>query len=235
MTDSTLSSQGPESAASGQVLPVDRYHTGVRMASLALWFVVIMLFYLIGRILFGLVGGEISGGSLLVLVVGAIVLAQPVARWGEKQLVARWTSGRSVRLESGAITLREKSGALRIDLRQKVNYWRWWFVIRGRRGGRVSSGHYCVAVRLAQNDAAFSVYAFLPPKAAEAFGARYRFYELRGSNDKEKTSLGGRDAVYLAAERARWESGAEVDLADFETLLKHLATAVPEFATMTAS
>jgi hypothetical protein len=105
------------------------------MASLALWFVVIMLFYLIGRILFGLVGGEISGGSLLVLVVGAIVLAQPVARWGEKQLVARWTSGRSVRLESGAITLREKSGALRIDLRQKVNYWRWWFVIRGRRGG----------------------------------------------------------------------------------------------------
>src|SRR3990172_4694843 len=100
MTDSTLSSQGPESAASGQILPVDRYHTGVRMASLALCFVMIMLFYLIGRILFSLVGGEISGGSLLVLVVGAIVLAQPVARWGEKQLVARWTSGRSVRLES---------------------------------------------------------------------------------------------------------------------------------------
>ncbi len=235
MTDSTLPSRGREPATTGQVLPVDRYHTGVRLASLALWFVVVMLFYGIGRFLVGLMGGEISGVSLLVLIVGAIVLGQPVARWGEKQLVARWTSGRAVHLEAGAVTLRDKSGALRIDLRQKVNYWRWQFVIRGRRGGRVSNGQHCVAMRLTQNDGAFSVYTFLPPKAAEALGARYRFYELRSSKDKEKPSLGGRDAVYLAAERARWESGAEVDPADFETLLKHLAAAVPEFATMTAA
>ncbi len=235
MTDSTLPSRGREPGPAGQVLPVDRYHTGVRLASLALWFAVVLLFFLIGRFLFGLMGGEINGGSLLVLVVGAIVLGQPVARWGEKQLIARWTSGRAVHLGAEAVTLREKSGTLRIDLRQRVSYWRWWFVIRGRRGGRVSNGQHCVAVRLTQNDTAFSVYAFLPPKAAEALGARYRFYELRGSRDKEKPSLGGRDAVYLAAEHARWESGAEVDPADFEALLKHLAASVPEFATTTAA
>jgi hypothetical protein len=226
---------GKEPMVGGQVLPVDRYHTGVRLAVLALWFAVIMLFYLLGRFLFGLVGGEINGGSLLVLVVGAIVLAQPVARWGEKQLVARWTSGRAVHLEAGVVTLREKSGATRIDLSQKVNYWRWRFRIRGRRGGRVPNGHFCVAVRLTQNDTVFNVYAFLPPKAAEALAARYHFYELRGSNDKEKPAQGGRDALYLAAERARWDSGAEVDPADFEALLRHLAAAVPEFSTNMAS
>jgi hypothetical protein len=234
VTDSTLPSHGREPAAAGQVLPVDRYHTGVRFATLALWFVVILLFYLLGHLLFGLLGVQINGGSLLVLVVGAILVAQPVARWGEKQLVARWTSGRSVHLEAGALTLREKSGDKRIDLRQKVNYWRWQFVIRGRRAGRIPNGHYCAAVRLTQNDTTLSVYTFLPPKAAEALGARYRFYDLRGSSDKDKPSLGGRDALYLAAEHARWDSGAEIDAADFETLLKHLAAAVPEFATMTA-
>jgi hypothetical protein len=225
---------GKEGAPAGQVLQVDRYHTGVRLAALAMWFGVIMALYLLGRGLFVLAGGEISAASLLVLVVGALLLAQPVARWGEKQLVARWTSGRSLVLEPGAVTLREKSGAQRIDLTQKVNYLRWRFEIRGRRGGRVPTGHYCAAIRLTQTDAAFGVYTFLAPKAAEALSARYRFYEVRGSNDKEKPPPGGRDAAFLAAERARWESGAEVDPADFDALLEHLAAAVPEFAAMTA-
>lgn len=233
MKESVLVAKEP--MVGGQVLPVDRYHTGVRLATLVMWFVVVILFYLTGRFLLGLTGGEVTGASLLVLAVGAVLLAYPVTRWGERQLVARWTSGRAVHLDSGSVALREKSGGLRIDLRQKVNYWRWWFVIRDRRGGRVSNGHYCVAVRLTQNDTAFSLYAFLPPKAAEALGARYRFYQLHGSKDKDRPPLGGRDAVYLAAEHARWDSGAEIDPADFEMLLQHLAAFVPEFATITAA
>jgi hypothetical protein len=228
---------GLEPALGGQVLPVDRYHTGLRLALLGMWFGIVVVLYLAGRALLVLIGVEINAGSILVLVLGAILLTQVIGRWGEKQMLERWPSGRTVHLESGSVTLNEKSSVTRIDLRQKMNYWRWRFVIRGRRGGRVSNGHACVAVRLVQGDTAFSVYAFVPPKQAEALIARYPFYELRGSEDprREKSQLGGREAVYYSAERARWESGAEVDPADFETLLKHVAAALPEFAMATTS
>lgn len=235
MSDSALST--PTDSIAGQVLPVDRYHTGVRLAALGLWFAAVGGLYAAGRWLYGLLAGEISGASLLILVVGAFLLAQPLARFGEQQLLKLWPSGRSLHLGSGAVTLRERSRAARIDLGQKVNYWRWRFEIRGRRGGRVPNGHFCVAVRLAQPQAAFSVYAFAPPQTAQTLAARYAFHELRGSLDGSgnKPPLGGRDAVYLAAERARWESGAEVEPADFERLLDHLSGAVPDFKSATAS
>jgi hypothetical protein len=216
---------------SGQELRVDRYHTGVRLTALALWFGVVVVFYFLGRLLLGLFNIEITGGTLLLLALGAILMTQPLARWGERELISRWPSGRVIRLESTTtVTLHEKSGAARIDLSQKVNFWRWKFVVRGRRGGRVPNGFYCMAVRLVQEDTAFSVYAFVPPKQSEALSARYNFYELRPSTDKGKPMLGGREAVYLAAERTRWTSGAELDPSDFEILLDHLAAALPDFA-----
>ncbi len=233
MSGSTMMTQEPVLA--GRVLPADRFHPGVRLAALAIWFGAIALIYFTGNLLFSLAGGALTGASFLVLTLGAMLLAQPVARWGERLLIARWPSGRAVQLGAGALTLHEKSGAVRIDLRQKVNYWRWRFVIRRTRGGRVPNGHACMAARLAQNEAAVSVYAFLSPKQTEALAARYPFYELRAPSDKDRPLLGGRDAMYLAAEKARWESGAEVDPADFETLLDYLAGSVPEFRGNTAS
>jgi hypothetical protein len=112
---------------------------------------------------------------------------------------------------------------------QRWNYWRWRFVVKRRRGGRVPTGHHCCALRLVQGDKVASWYAFVSPSGAEAMAARYVFYELRAPSDKDKPALGGRDAQYLAAENHRWESGAELDTADFQALLEHLAAHHPEF------
>ena len=199
------------------------------------WFLTIVLVYLFGRWIVTLLIGPVSGVGVFVLVVAAIFLAQPLAHWGERKLVALWPSGRAVQLESGALTWRDKSQSARLDLRGKVNYWRWRFQVRRRRGGRVPSGHHCFAIRLLQGDTAVSLYTFLPSERAEALATHYAFYELRRPNDTNKLLHGGRDAVYLAAEDARWESGAELEAADFEALLLHLAAHVPEFARLPAS
>ncbi|MBI4769020.1 MAG: hypothetical protein HY784_01050 [Chloroflexi bacterium] len=174
---------------------------------------------------------------MVLLALGAVFLAQPLAYLGEKKLVALWPSGRALELEAGALSLREKSGTVRVDLSPagKVNFWRWRFVVRGRQGGRVPNGHHCFAIHLVQNDASFSLYAFLSPKQADALAARYAFYELRRATEAGKRTLSGREAVYVAAKKKRWEAGAELDPADFETLLAHLAAHVAEFAATSAS
>jgi hypothetical protein len=143
--------------------------------------------------------------------------------------------------------LRERPQAQTFDLARKVNYWRWRFQIRERRAGRVPNGHFCCAIRLVQDaggvgaeaDAASAVlYAFVPPEQAEALKGRYPFYELRRSKDMAAGSsgssapgaLGGRDATFLAAEKARWEAGAELEAADFEPLMDYLAAYLPDFS-----
>src|SRR5262249_11681385 len=111
----------------------------------------------------------------------------------------------------------------------KVNYWRWRFNVGKRRRGRVPGNYHCLAVRLVQGDTVVTVYSFLSPAAAEALAARFTFYELRRPNDPAKGTLGGRDAIFMAAEHTRWEEGAELEPGDFETLIGHLATYLPDF------
>ena len=211
-------------------LHADRYHGGLRIAALASWAVGVAIIYLLGQLIWNLVVGPVVGSGILVLGVAAVFLAQPLALWAEKQLLTLWPSGRAVQLETGKLTLREKSASVRLDLGQKVNYWRWRFEVRNRRGGRVPNGHFCFALRLVQGDTAVSLYAFLSPDQARATVARYPFYDLRPSADKNKATLGGRDAIYLSAERERWDSGAELDPSDFGRLLTHLGAHLPDFS-----
>ena len=216
-------------------LRADRFHTGVRLAAMILWFVTIVVVFYVLRLLAQVVLGAVTGIGIVLLIVLAVLLAQPLAWWVEQQLITRWPSGRAVQLEPGALHWRDRGPAARIDLGQMVNFWRWRFAVRRRRGGRVPSGHTCFAIRLAQGDHDFSLYSFFPPASAEALGARYAFYELRRANDETKIALGGRDAIYLAAEHSRWDTGAELDPADFEALLAHLAAHLPEFGKAPAS
>jgi hypothetical protein len=203
----------------------------VRLATLGLWFVAVIGVYLVLRLLAQAIAGQVAGVGTLLLVVLAVALAQPLAWLAERQLMARWSSGRAVALAPRQVTWRDKGEAATFDLGagQRWNYWRWRFVVRRRRGGRVPTGHYCVALRLVQGDKVASWYAFAPPSAAEALAARFVFYELRAPSANGKPALGGRDAQYLNAENHRWESGAELDPADFEALLEHLAAHHPEF------
>jgi hypothetical protein len=99
----------------------------------------------------------------------------------------------------------------------------------------VGSGYHCCGLGLVQGDEVVSHYAFLPPAAYDALAARYQVYELRRPNEPGKAALGGRDAVFLAAENARWQSGAELLPADFEALLAHLAARRADFTHTAAS
>ncbi|MGH2521117.1 MAG: hypothetical protein ACRDH2_01325 [Anaerolineales bacterium] len=221
------------------LLPADRFHPGVRLGALLVWFAAFGLVYFLSREILILFLGQVSGIGVLILLGLALFVSQPLARWGEHQLVKLWPSGRAVELEPGRLTLREKSGLVHLDVSPaiKVNYWRWRFEVRGRRGGHVPNGHHCFAIRLVQGEKVIGLYSFLSPQQAQTVLARYPFYELHRPSEKgaPRLPLGGRDAVYLAAENARWESGAELDPADFEALLDHLNAHLPEFASGTSS
>jgi hypothetical protein len=217
-------------------LPADRYHIGVRLGSIGLWVVILVALYAVFAYVLRLVLGETFGGIYLIPIIVALFLSQPVSRWAEGLLMQRWPSGRAVRLEDGALTLVEKSGPVRFDLSSgKANFWRWHFVVKNRRSGRVSNGDQVCALRLVQGEAVVSLYAFVNKKNVEALFARYPFFELQRATDPEKRPLGGREAVFFAAEQTRWESGAELDPADFEALLNHLAAYLPEFKSNTSS
>lgn len=220
----------------GRTLPADRFHTRVRVASMGLWFATIVVVYVVLSLLVPLVLGPVTGIGTLLLIGLAVIVAQPLAYWGERQLMRRWPSGRAMQLEAGALVWREPgAGAVRLDLRQAVNFWRWRFVIKRRRGGRVPSGHHCLALRLVQGDSVVTVYTFLPPAAAEVLTATTTFYELRRPSEQGKLALGGRDAMYLTAENTRWQSGAELEPADFQALIDHLTAHLPEFGHAPAS
>jgi hypothetical protein len=210
-------------------LPADRFHGGVRAMALVLWLAAIVLVFILLRLAAGLFLDEVGGAGILVLIVLAVVVAQPLALLAEKRLVQAWPSGRAMRLEPNALVWKEPTGTRTFNLVEPVNYWRWRFVVKQRRGGRVPIGHHLFALRLTQGDEDVSAYTFLSPAAAEAAAQRYSFYELRRPTEATPAALGGRDAVFLAAEDTRWAEGAELEPADFEALLAHLAARAPEF------
>ena len=222
-------------AVPAPVLHADRYHAGVRVATLGVWLLAIVVAYVVLGFIATPIFGPIGGLGVLLLLLAAVVAAQPLAWLAEKQILARWHSGRLAQLEPGTLIWRDRGPAIRLDLGQKVNYWRWRFNVGKRRKGRVPGNHHCFALRLVQGDTAISLYTFLSPAGAEALAARFPFYELRRPNDPAKSPLGGREAIYMAAEHSRWEEGAELEPADFEALLGHLAAYLPDFPRSTQS
>lgn len=208
-------------------LPADRYHLGVRL-SLVAWFVfsLVMVVAVVG----GLAQMVVGGWGWLAGYAAALLSAQPLSRWAEKYLLARWPSGRVVRLQAGLLNLHTKEATHSVALGADTRFARWYFVVRGRSSGRVPNGHVCLALRCADDQQAVSIYAFMPPKQAEAVRAGYPFYELRRMNEKGTVTLGGRDPAFLAAEQERWNIGAELDAADFAALLEALNADWPGFA-----
>lgn len=210
-------------------LPADRFHTGVRLATLLLWVLAIVVTYVVLGFIAAPIVSQLSGLGVLVVAIAAIIVAQPLAWLAERQLLAHWPSGRSVELEPGGLVWRDRGTTCRVDFAQKVNFWRWRFSVKRRRSGRVPGNYHCFAIRLLQGDSVVSLYAFLSPTTAEALSTRIPFYELRRPDEPGKSALGGRDSIFLAAEHARWDQGAELEPGDFDTLMAHLAAHVPEF------
>jgi len=242
-----MATTGPGTFADEHRLLADRFHTGVRLASLGWWLVTTASLYLAGLAVWQALFGTEQGWFWMPWIIATLLLSQPVGRWGEQQLMRLWPSGRTLGLSGARLTFSEKSGAQTFDLNRKLNYWRWYFIIRERRAGRVPNGHYCCALRLMQDDgmstsASVSLYAFLPPERARRVLERFPGYELRPSAPARLPAapqassmpitgshLAGRDPAFLAVEKLRWESGAELEPDDFETLLQHLQQYLPEF------
>lgn len=240
-----MTASGP--SANPRQLLLDRFHTGVRLASLLFWVLATGSIYLAGITLWQALFGTEQGWFWMPWIILTLLLSQPVGRWGEQQLMRLWPSGRTLGLEGARLTLAEKRGAQVFDLNRKLNYWRWHFIIRERRAGRVPNGHYCCALRLMQDDgvaasANASLYAFLPPERARALLEQFPSYELRPSAPARLPvlpqaapipsgggHLAGRDPAFLTAEKLRWENGAELEPDDFEVLLQHLQRYLPEF------
>lgn len=227
---------GVSEAAGTRRLLLDRFHIGVRLGTLAWWLISTLLLYLSGIFLWSLILGSENNWIWLPWLIASLLLSQFLGRWGERQLMQRWPSGRVLELVGPALTLHERAGAHHIDLSKQVSYRRWQFIIRDRRGGRIPAGHLCCAIRLMQDDAVMSLYAFVSPEQAKALGERFEFYEVRPASEMKvpPSPLGGRDAAFLAAEKSRWENGAELEPADFETLLEHLNRYLPNFQAATS-
>lgn len=222
--------------APGRRLPLDRYHGPARLAALLWWLLTSVGLYLGGLYLAGQLLGESGAWFWLPWLLVVLFLSQFIGRWGEAQAGRLWPSGRALELHGARLGFVEPGRQQTFDLTRKVNYWRWCFVVRERRGGRVPNGHLCCALRLVQDtgagaEASADLYAFLPPAAAQALRARFAFYELRRVKDglPPAGSLGGREPAILAVEKNRWEAGAELDPADFQALVEHLARYVPDF------
>lgn len=215
-------------------LPADRFHAGVRLGVLASWLVSVILVFVLLRTLVTALLGPVVGVGLLVLIIVAVACAQPLTWLAERALMRRWPSGRAARLAPGRLSWQDKSRVSEFDLGQKVNYWRWQFEVKQRRSGRVPTGHRCLAIRLVQGETELSLYGFMPPAQAQGITQHYPFYELRRASDTSKTALGGRDALFLAAEHARWETGAELEAGDFQALMVHLGAHIEGFNTSAA-
>lgn len=219
-------------------LPADRFHSKVRVGALGLWLVIVGLLYGLGYVIWQTFIDPSATGAWLPVLLGAVLLSQPLARAAERQLVRVWPSGRAVSLDAGTLIMREKSNSHPFDLNGgAVNYWRWYFKVTNRRSGRVSNGDLVCALRLVQGEREANLYAFIPKKQADSFLARYTFYELKPLSEtiKGKMTLGGHDAVYRTAEKSRWELGAELDPVDFDAALAHLAAHLPNFKTNSSS
>lgn len=233
-----LSSLTTSSEPGPRRLLADPFHAKVRFGALVVWFVCVGLLFWLGDALWRLWLDPNANGAWLPLLLGALLLSQPLARAAERQLMRLWPSGRAVSLDRDALTLHEKSGAQAFELTGRaVNYWRWYFKVINRRSGRVSNGDLVCALRLVQGEQEATLYTFIPKKQAEAFLARYTCYELKplSATTKGKITLGGHDALYRAAEKNRWESGAELTPEDFDATLTHLAAHLPNFQTNSSS
>ncbi len=215
-------------------LRADRFHAGVRLGVLVAWLASVVLVFLVLRAVISAVLAPVGGVGLLMLIVVAVAVAQPLAMLSERALMQRWPSGRAARLAPNRLSWQDKTKTSDLDLAQKVNYWRWQFEVKQRRSGRVPTGHYCLAIRLVQGETELSLYSFMPLAKAQAITKDYPFYELRRASDKGKPALGGRDALFLAAEHTRWESGAELEPEDFRALMHHLGAHLDGFATSAA-
>jgi hypothetical protein len=213
---------------------LDHNHVGVRAATLAALFVGACLSISLLPVLFRNVPAPWKTIGLLTIGAGVSI---GLAWFAERTLRRVWPSGRVLIGDAENLVLREKNGeTVEIAWVGETEILTWHFTISSRRAS-VPKGWHCVSIQLAQPDRLIAVYAFMSPADFEMLPANQLFEELislRETTGRQPTKdelEQGPQAELWKAERTRWQAGAEMQPADFSSLLHLIGHRAPSWLT----
>jgi hypothetical protein len=204
-------------------LPVDPEHGMLRLVVMATFIVSGIGSYLVLNVILSQVP-FIS----LIGIGAAVVIAMVTTRGVEAGLKRRWPSGRAFEIDGNTLRLTTGSQITReIDGSQHVNVLTWRFTISRRT--RVAKGWYVVALALMQDDIYLPLYTFMSPEDFNAFALNEHFTVLAPSKSPEQSDLrlAGQQRRLRTAEYARWNEGAELTKADFQTAVTAMQATFP--------
>ncbi|MEO8606714.1 MAG: hypothetical protein ABI690_02445 [Chloroflexota bacterium] len=203
-------------------IPVDSEHGALRLSVVGIFVGIWLVIFAVSNRL------VTSEGFNLIAFFLAFVVAGVATRVSEQYLQKRWPSGRVVEMNADSIEVRSKTKVQdKIDAREPFSVLLWRFQTKKR--SRVPKGWFVIACALEQDDTYLSVYTFASPTDAEMLQKQFKFTTLASeknanAKDVRQDSLrfAGEQRRLKLAETFRWNSGAEMSMADFETFLNRL-------------
>jgi hypothetical protein len=212
---------------------VDATHRGVRLVVVVVMMIGVLLGLLIMPTVERSLGLKDVAAACLRGIV-ALALGIGLASGAERLLQRVWPSGRSLHVDQHKIMLRQRQAAdVVVEWDEPIQALAWHFKV-GTRRALVPRGWHCLACRLAQGDAAITLYTFMPLHQATSLDIWPAFDELAAPR---RRILAGRElqhplseSPYMAqlhmAERERWQDGAELQPPDFQEVVENIATRV---------
>jgi hypothetical protein len=203
------------------IYPVDRYHTGIRLAVLIALFLGIAVgaFQIMPVMVTAL--GLTQIPPLCINGFGGLLIGTGSGWLAEKVLLSLWPSGRKIMVDDAQIELNSSNGEpVRIDWARRINVLSWRFVVPRART-LVPKGWYCLACRLTQDDKVITFYTFASPdesktiKQWDAFEHLISQKDATGPGSEHLSAIVAEQGQLRSAERDRWQWGAEMSRAHF--------------------
>jgi hypothetical protein len=204
-----------------RIYAVDRYHAGIRLA------VLVALFAGLGFGSFAIVPivttaiGLTQIPPLCLNLLGGVLIGAGIAWLTEQVLLKAWPSGRKLIVNSDYVEIGSNSAnPVRIAWNLPVSAIAWRFVVPKSRTF-VPKGWLCLSCRLSQNDQTITLYTFSNPSEAQKLPQWTAFEHLisqkdgAGPGSEHLSAIIAEQGQLRAAERDRWEFGAELSRADF--------------------
>jgi hypothetical protein len=200
---------------------VDRYHAGIRLAVLVALFSGLGVggFVIMPVVTAGI--GLTQIPPLCLNLLGGVLIGAGLAWLTEKLLFKIWPSGRNLIVNSDHVELKSTSAnPVRIGWTRPISALSWRFVVPKTRTF-VPKGWLCLSCRLSQDDQTITLYTFSSPPEAEKLPQWSAFEHLisqkdaTGPGSEHLSAIVAEQGQLRAAERDRWEFGAEMSRADF--------------------
>lgn len=221
------------------VFHLDREHSGVRFAVIAILLVSLVVAFVAINYLLRVTAPELNT-TVILACLGALPVSLLFSAVGEWYLKRNWHSGRKLIVQPEYITLKLPDDSDKQIVRQKTMNQLWWRLplagyARGGRERRIPAKWSCVAGQLQQNETRVVAYCYARPKTLDEWLNRYEFAKLNpdevyqtsfrsrlGSPSRPELPaevIAGPKGRFWLAERNRWRHGVELTEDDFEELL----------------